>query len=41
VLGPLDAYQWLLGNARHVETHSKHILELRELWAESRKTAAV
>lgn len=33
VLGPLDAYQWLLGNARHVETHSGHIRELRALWA--------
>ena len=32
VLGPLDAYQWLVGNARHVETHSGHIRELRELW---------
>ena len=33
VLGPLDAYQWLLGNARHVETHSGHIGELRQLWS--------
>jgi len=40
VLGPLDAYQWLLGNARHVETHSGHIRELRELWAEHRKSTA-
>lgn len=35
VLGPLDAYQWLLANARHVETHSKHIMELRARWAET------
>jgi len=34
VLGPLDAYQWLLGNARHVENHSAHIRELRQQWAE-------
>ena len=33
VLGPLDAYQWLVGNARHVETHAGHIGELRQLWA--------
>ena len=33
VLGPLDAYQWLTGNARHVESHAAHIRELRELWA--------
>ena len=38
VLGPMDAYQWLLGNARHVETHSGHIRELRELWAANQKT---
>jgi hypothetical protein len=31
VLGPLDGYQWLLGNARHVETHAGHIRELRGL----------
>ena len=35
VLGPLDAYQWLVGNARHVETHSGHIRELRKLFAEA------
>jgi DinB superfamily len=29
VLGPLDAYQWLVGNARHVETHAGHIREIR------------
>jgi hypothetical protein len=32
VLGPLDAYQWLGANARHVEGHSAHIRELRDLW---------
>jgi hypothetical protein len=31
VLGPLDGYQWLMGNARHAETHAGHILELRSL----------
>ncbi|HLK21390.1 MAG TPA: DinB family protein [Bryobacteraceae bacterium] len=29
VLGPLDGYQWLMGNARHAETHAGHIRELR------------
>jgi len=29
VLGPLDGYQWLTGNAHHVETHSGHIQEIR------------
>ena len=38
VLGPLDAYQWLLGNARHVETHSAHIREVRQLWADQHKS---
>ncbi|HEY3742841.1 MAG TPA: DinB family protein [Bryobacteraceae bacterium] len=33
VLGPLDAYQWLTANARHVEMHAAHIRELREQWA--------
>ncbi len=31
VLGPLDGYQWLNGNAHHVETHSAHIREIREM----------
>jgi len=31
VLGPMDAYQWLVGNAHHVETHSAHIREVRGL----------
>jgi len=31
VLGPLDAYQWLTGNARHAETHAGHIREIRAM----------
>lgn len=31
VLGPLDGYQWLAGNARHAESHAKHILEIRTM----------
>ncbi len=31
VLGPLDGYQWLNGNAHHVETHAGHIKEIREM----------
>ena len=31
VLGPLDGYQWLMGNARHAETHAAHIRELRTM----------
>jgi uncharacterized damage-inducible protein DinB len=31
VLGPLDGYQWLMGNARHAETHAAHIRELRAM----------
>ena len=31
VLGPLDAYQWLAGNARHAETHAGHIRELKTM----------
>lgn len=31
VLGPLDGYQWLVGNARHAETHAGHIREIRSL----------
>ena len=31
VLGPLDGYQWLNGNAHHVETHAGHIREIREM----------
>lgn len=29
VLGQLDAYQWLCGNARHAETHAGHVVEIR------------
>ena len=29
VLGPMDFYQWLCGNARHAETHSGHVREIR------------
>jgi hypothetical protein len=29
VLGPLDGYQWLTGNAHHAETHAGHIREIR------------
>ena len=31
VLGPLDGYQWLVGNARHAESHAGHIREIRNL----------
>jgi hypothetical protein len=31
VLGPLDGYQWLMGNARHAESHAGHIRELRAM----------
>ena len=29
VLGPMDGYQWLVANARHVENHAAHIREIR------------
>lgn len=29
VLGQMDGYQWLCGNARHAETHAAHVLEIR------------
>jgi hypothetical protein len=29
VLGSLDAYQWLCGNARHAESHAGHVVEIR------------
>jgi DinB superfamily len=32
LLGPLDGYQWLAGNARHAETHAANIREIREMW---------
>lgn len=31
VLGQMDAYQWLCGNARHAESHAGHIVELRNM----------
>lgn len=29
VLGQMDGYQWLCGNARHAESHAAHVVELR------------
>jgi hypothetical protein len=29
VLGPLDGFQWLCGNARHAESHAAHVVEIR------------
>jgi hypothetical protein len=29
VLGSMDAYQWLCGNARHAESHAGHVMEIR------------
>jgi len=40
VLGPLDGFQWLMGNARHVETHSTHIRELKDLWGQREASGA-
>ena len=31
LFGKLDGYQWLVGNARHVQNHTAHIVELREM----------
>ena len=31
VLGPMDGYQWLNGNAHHAESHAGHIREIREM----------
>jgi hypothetical protein len=31
VLGQMDGYQWLCGNARHAETHAGHVVEIRKL----------
>jgi hypothetical protein len=31
VLGQLDGYQWLCGNARHAETHASHVVEIRSM----------
>ncbi len=33
VFGPMDGYQWLMGNSHHVSTHVAHMNELKELWA--------
>lgn len=37
VLGDLDGYQWLAGNARHAATHTAHILELKELFRQGKE----
>ncbi len=29
VLGQMDGFQWLCGNARHAETHAAHVTEIR------------
>jgi len=29
VLGQMDGYQWLCGNARHAEHHAAHVVEIR------------
>jgi DinB family protein len=29
VLGQMDAFQWLCGNARHAESHAGHVMEIR------------
>jgi hypothetical protein len=29
VLGQMDGYQWLCGNARHAENHAAHVVEIR------------
>jgi hypothetical protein len=31
VLGQLDGYQWLCGNARHAESHAAHVVEIRAM----------
>ncbi len=31
VLGEVDGFQWLVGNARHVTTHVEHIREIRAM----------
>lgn len=31
VLGPMDGYQWLVGNAHHAESHAAHIQEIKTL----------
>ena len=29
VLGQMDGYQWVCGNARHAESHAAHVVEIR------------
>jgi hypothetical protein len=29
VLGQMDGFQWLCGNARHAESHAAHVVEIR------------
>jgi hypothetical protein len=29
VLGQMDGFQWLCGNARHAESHASHVVEIR------------
>ena len=31
VLGQMDGYQWLCGNARHAESHAGHVMEIRAM----------
>jgi hypothetical protein len=31
VLGQMDGYQWVCGNARHAESHAAHMVELRSM----------
>jgi hypothetical protein len=31
VLGQMDGFQWLCGNARHAESHAAHVREIREM----------
>jgi hypothetical protein len=33
VLGQMDGYQWLSGNARHAENHAAHVVEIRGMAA--------
>jgi len=37
VFGPLDAYQWLMANGRHVESHVGHIREILAMEALPRR----
>jgi hypothetical protein len=31
VLGQMDGFQWLCGNARHAESHAAHVVEIRAM----------